>query len=100
MEELLEAVGQLAELRLRVVSLLARELPVGCFVTVLQPGHCGIVVQDPNCLGGQVPILFENGNVWWKPVAWLTRVRDLRKVPAPVRCLRLQQAGYKGGRLW
>jgi hypothetical protein len=76
-----------------------REFPFGCFVTF----DCGrgfsqvcIVWSHDECPPDKLPLMIENGNIWFKEIERCTRIVNLKRVPPKMRRLRLKYSGHKG----
>lgn len=61
--------------------------PRGCIVKV--EGNYGIATFSLDCPTDKVPVIFENGNTWWKDIEKVTRVDDVKSLPAWVRRMKL-----------
>ena len=69
------------------------EFPPGAIVRFEE--QYGIATMNDGCPPDQVPITFENGNTWWKPMEKCERVRDVKTIPPYVRRMKMMWGGIK-----
>lgn len=70
----------------------ATQFPVGSMVKYKNQ-FC-IVSREDGCPPDHLPLRFENGNVWWKPLDECRRAK-IQELPHYARRMKLQSAGFK-----
>ncbi len=93
--ELLAAARQYEELHKRLIHLRDSQFPLRSAVRV-NGKIDGIVTRQDGCPPNLVPVLFENGNTWWKHVRECERLEWTKANPR-LRLMRLRMAGIKVG---
>ncbi len=75
-----------------------KEFPVGAVVHIAgvygEP-EWAIVGFTDGCPTDALPLLFESGNIWFRPLENCHRIRNMQDVPKSIRRLKLACAGIK-----
>lgn len=77
-----------------LIQLRKAAFPVGSIVCV-NGSNYGIVGREDGCPADQLPVRFENGNTWWKPVERCVRQTDVKLLPRWVRRMKLNHHGIQ-----
>lgn len=67
--------------------------PNRCIVR-LDNGQYGLATINDGCPPDKLPVRFENGNTWWKPIEQCTPIA-LKDAPRHVQRMKLELTGYR-----